>query len=155
MLDKVCQVLLCRNFPKPLSINRPYIDSLNLFETFVSYSKNHKERTTQYQQEEARRYQLISSVTNMEEYLRSLEMNGIIKPSNIDDVSIIAQLTQGSNQFSLKTKRYTEKEIKEFMNSKNHLYYAIKLKDKFGVYGVIPIIIIEKTVISPTLVISG
>jgi len=121
----------------------PYIESLNLFET-VSYSENDKDRTSQYQQE-AKRKKLISSVTNMDDYLKSLEMKGNISAFNSDDVSRIAQLTQRSNQFNLRTKRYTEKDITEFMNSDHHLTYTIKLKDKFGDYGLISVIILEKT----------
>ena len=120
----------------------PYIESLNLFET-VSYSENDKDRTSQYQQE-AKRKKLISSVTNMDDYLKSLEMVGNISAFNSDDVSRIAQLTQRSNQFNLRTKRYTEKDITELMNSENHLTYSIKLKDKFGDYGLISVIILEK-----------
>ena len=88
---------------------------------------------------------MISSVTNMDDYLKSLEMKGNISAFNNDDVSRIAQLTQRSNQFNLRTKRYTEKDITEFMNSDNHLTYTIKLKDKFGDYGLISVIILEKT----------
>lgn len=128
--------------PKDPAYYMPYIESLNLFET-VSYSENDKDRTSQYQQE-AKRKKLISSVTNMDDYLKSLEMEGNISPFNSDDVSRVAQLTQRSNQFNLRTQRYTEKDITEFMNSENHLTYTIKLKDKFGDYGLISVIILEK-----------
>lgn len=128
--------------PKDPAYYIPYIESLNLFET-VSYSENDKDRTSQYQQE-AKRKKLISSVTNMDDYLKSLEMEGNISAFNTDDVSRIAQLTQRSNQFNLRTKRYTEKDITEFMNSENHLTYSVKLKDKFGDYGLISVIILEK-----------
>ncbi len=128
--------------PKDPAYYMPYIESLNLFET-VSYSENDKDRTSQYQQE-AKRKKLISSVTNMDDYLKSLEMKGNISPFNSDDVSRVAQLTQRSNQFNLRTQRYTEKDITEFMNSENHLTYTVKLKDKFGDYGLISVIILEK-----------
>ncbi len=128
--------------PKDPAYYIPYIESLNLFET-VSYSANDKDRTSQYQQE-AKRKKLISSVTNMDDYLKSLEMEGNISPFTNDDVSRIAQLTQRSNQFNLRTQRYTEKDITEFMNSENHLTYTVKLKDKFGDYGLISVIILEK-----------
>lgn len=128
--------------PKDPAYYMPYIESLNLFET-VSYSANDKDRTAQYQQE-AKRKKLITSVTNMDDYLKSLEMTGDISPFTNDDVSRIAQLTQRSNQFNLRTKRYTEKDITEFMNSNNYLTYSIKLKDKFGDYGLISVIILEK-----------
>jgi len=130
------------DLPKDPAYYVPHIESLNLFET-VSYSDNDKDRTSQYQQE-AKRKKLISSVTNMDDYLKSLEMKGNISHFNSDDIPRIAQLTQRSNQFNLRTQRYTEKDITEFLNSDNHLTYGIKLKDKFGDYGLISVIILEK-----------
>ncbi|WP_083692390.1 HAD family hydrolase [Seonamhaeicola sp. S2-3] len=129
--------------PEDPALYLPYLTNLNLFET-VSYSKNDNDRTLQYQQEAERR-KLISQVTNMDDYLKSLEMYGSISDFRQKDVSRIAQLTQRSNQFNLRTKRYTEDDIIKFMNSKNHLTYSVKLKDKFGDYGLISVIILEKT----------
>lgn len=128
--------------PEDPALYLPYLMSLNLFET-ASYSDNDKDRTVQYQQE-AERKKLISSVTNMDDYLKSLEMTGEIEQFSEKDVPRIAQLTQRSNQFNLRTKRYTENDIITFMNSKNHLTYSVKLKDKFGDYGLISVIILEK-----------
>ncbi|GAA4278942.1 HAD-IIIC family phosphatase [Aquimarina mytili] len=128
--------------PEDPALYLPYLTSLNLFET-ASYSDNDKDRTVQYQQE-AERKKLISSVTNMDDYLKSLEMEGVIENFEEKDVSRIAQLTQRSNQFNLRTQRYTENDIKEFMTSENHLTYSVKLKDKFGDYGLISVIILEK-----------
>ncbi|MEW7291815.1 HAD-IIIC family phosphatase [Aquimarina sp. 2304DJ70-9] len=129
--------------PEDPALYVPYLTSLNLFET-ASYSDNDKDRTAQYQQE-AERKKLISSVTNMDDYLKSLEMQGEIESFTEKDVSRIAQLTQRSNQFNLRTKRYTENDITAFMTSENHLTYSVKLKDKFGDYGLISVIILEKS----------
>ncbi|SFD07739.1 HAD-IIIC family phosphatase [Algibacter pectinivorans] len=131
------------NLPEDPALYLPYLTDLNLFET-ASFSSNDKDRTLQYQQE-AERKKLITSVTNMDDYLKSLEMIGEIKSFNSEDVSRIAQLTQRSNQFNLRTKRYTDEDIIHFMNSENHVTYSIKLKDKFGDYGLISVIILEKT----------
>lgn len=128
--------------PEDPAYYMPYIESLNLFET-VSYSENDKDRTKQYQQE-AKRKKLIASVTNMDDYLKSLEMTGVISSFTLEDVPRIAQLTQRSNQFNLRTKRYTEANIIDFMKSETHLTYSVKLKDKFGDYGLISVIILEK-----------
>ncbi len=128
--------------PEDPALYLPYLTSLNLFDT-ASYSDNDKDRTAQYQQE-AERKKLISSVTNMDDYLKSLKMEGVIESFKEKDVPRIAQLTQRSNQFNLRTQRYTENDIKEFMTSEAHLTYAVKLKDKFGDYGLISVIILEK-----------
>ena len=71
-------------------------------------------------------------------------MKGSCTSFDVKDISRIAQLTQRSNQFNLRTKRYTEDDIRNFINSNQHLTYAIKLKDKFGDYGLISLVILEK-----------
>ena len=129
--------------PEDPALYVPYLTSKNLFET-ASYTKNDKDRTLQYQQE-AERKKLTASVTNMDDYLKSLEMEGEIDSFKNEDVSRIAQLSQMSNQFNLRTKRYSEQEILFFMNSNKHETYSIKLKDKFGDYGLVSFIILEKS----------
>ena len=56
----------------------------------------------------------------------------------------IAQLIQRSNQFNLTTLRYTEEECSAFMEDKeNYFPFYIKLKDKFGDYGLISVVIVK------------
>jgi FkbH-like protein len=56
----------------------------------------------------------------------------------------IAQLTQRSNQFNLRTVRYTEEEIEKISSSKDYITLSFSLKDKFGDYGLICVIIMNK-----------
>jgi FkbH-like protein len=119
----------------------PYLISLNLFET-VSHSANDAERTKQYQQE-AKRAELSASITNMDDYLQSLDM--IAKIEEISEINIerVAQLTQRSNQFNLRTKRYTSADIKNICSKPNHLIATVEMADKFGNYGLISVVIVE------------
>ncbi len=127
--------------PKDPSYYLPYLISINLFET-ISYSENDLERTKQYQ-EEAKRIELYNSITNMDDYLNSLEMSALINSFNKVDVERIAQLTQRSNQFNLRTIRYTNSEIEKLMSDPNYLTVSIKIADKFGNYGLVGAVIIE------------
>jgi FkbH-like protein len=76
--------------------------------------------------------------------LESLQMVAIVKP--VDDFTCprVAQLTQRSNQFNLRTKRYTEEDIRQVMADKSKTALAISLKDKFGDYGLISAVILEE-----------
>lgn len=120
----------------------PYVTSLNLFET-TSYSANDAERTKQYQTE-SKRLSLSQQFTDVNEFLRSLDMSADIRPFADFDVPRIAQLSQRSNQFNVRTIRYTDDDIRRIKNSDSHLHYAVSLKDKFGEYGLISIVILEK-----------
>ena len=119
-----------------------YVKSLNLFET-ASYSETDKNRTKQYQ-EEMGRVKLQKQFSSYAEYLESLEMVAEAKPFDKFHFSRIAQLTQRSNQFNLRTIRYTEQEIEQLAKDKEHLTLYFTLKDKFGDYGLIAVVVMEK-----------
>lgn len=127
--------------PEDPSNYLPFLISENLFET-VSYSDNDLERTKQYQ-EEAKRVELSKSITNMDDYLQSLEMTAKIGPFKELDIERIAQLTQRSNQFNLRTIRYTNIEIESIMANPKFLTVSVEVADKFGNYGLIGVVIIE------------
>jgi FkbH-like protein len=56
----------------------------------------------------------------------------------------IAQLTQRSNQFNLRTVRYTEQEITDIAHDERYITLYFTLKDKFGDHGLISAVIMEK-----------
>lgn len=119
-----------------------YIKALNLFET-ASYSEADQGRTRQYQ-EEAGRAALQSQFSDYGEYLESLEMTAEAKAFDSFHFPRIAQLTQRSNQFNLRTVRYTEQEIEELAEDENHLTLYFTLRDRFGDYGLISVVVLDK-----------
>ena len=130
------------NLPEDPSQYLNYVKSLNLFET-AAYSETDKNRTKQYQ-EEMGRVNLQKQFSSYSEYLERLEMTAEAKPFDKFHFSRIAQLTQRSNQFNLRTIRYTEQEIEQLAKEKEHLTLYFTLKDKFGDYGLISVVIMDK-----------
>jgi FkbH-like protein len=57
----------------------------------------------------------------------------------------VAQLTQRSNQFNLRTIRYNEADIRRMSVDDNYVCLAFHLSDKFGDYGLISVVILYKT----------
>lgn len=119
-----------------------YLRSLNLFET-ISYSENDSERTHQYQAEIART-QLQNRFSDFDEYLKSLEMVGEAKAFEPYYYPRISQLTQRSNQFNLRTVRYTEADIERIASDNKFITLYYTLKDKFGDHGLVSVVILEK-----------
>lgn len=119
----------------------PFLINQNLFE-ITGLSKNDNQRTLQYQQE-TKRISLSKSITNLPDYLNSLEMKSNIDSFKSADFERIAQLTQRSNQFNLRTVRYNSNDIQSMANDKNYVTFAIELDDKFGDYGLIGVVIIK------------
>jgi FkbH-like protein len=119
-----------------------YLQSLNLFET-ASFSEEDANRTEQYLTE-AKREALRQQYANFDEYLQSLDMIAAAAPFDEYHTPRIAQLTQRSNQFNLRTVRYTEKEIEKTANDPNYITLYFKLQDKFADHGLISVVILEK-----------
>ena len=119
-----------------------HLRSLNLFET-ASFTEEDKLRTSQYQQE-GKRAILQNSFASEDEFLEKLEMRSEVKPFDKFSSPRVAQLTQRSNQFNLRTVRYTEQEILKLSSSDNYYTLSMTLEDKFGKYGLIGAVILKR-----------
>jgi len=119
-----------------------YLRSLNLFET-ASFTEEDEQRTKQYQ-EEAQRNILLQSFDNEHDFLASLAMESVVKPFDVFSIPRVAQLTQRSNQFNLRTVRYTDEDIKRIAEDPEYFTMSLTLADKFGDHGLIAVIILKK-----------
>ncbi|HEX7868612.1 MAG TPA: HAD-IIIC family phosphatase, partial [Chryseobacterium sp.] len=119
-----------------------YLYGLNLFET-ASVSENDAERTKQYQIE-AKRAIALDSFTDVNDFLKSMKMVSDVQKFNKFSTPRVSQLTQRSNQFNLRTVRFTEQEIEDLIISENHHTLSFTLEDKYGDNGLICVIILEK-----------
>ena len=119
-----------------------YLYSLNLFET-ASYSQADKDRTKQYQVE-AQRVSLQKTFSNEADFLKSLDMTSVVSGFNKFNTPRVAQLSQRSNQFNLRTVRYTEADIEALGKDPDVIDLSFTLEDKFGDNGLIAVIIMKK-----------
>ena len=119
-----------------------YLYSLNLFET-VSFSQEDATRTQQYQKE-ALRNTTQALYTNESDYLKSLNMLSAVHGFNKFNTPRVAQLSQRSNQYNLRTIRYTEGGIEMLINQPDYFSFAFTLEDRFGDNGLISFIILKK-----------
>ena len=119
-----------------------FLYSQNLFET-ASFTEADSKRNDQYR-EEAGRVILSKSFTDEAGFLKSLSMTATATAVDNFSVPRSAQLTQRSNQFNLRTIRYTEQQMKEVMLNESKATLAFTLQDKFGEYGLIALLILQK-----------
>jgi FkbH-like protein len=118
-----------------------YLYSLNLFET-ASYSNADKDRTKQYQVE-AKRVSLQKTFNNEADFLKSLDMVSVVSGFTKFNTPRVAQLSQRSNQFNLRTIRYTEADIEALAQDPKVIDLSFTLEDKFGDNGLIAVIIMK------------
>lgn len=115
---------------------------LNLFET-SSFTAEDNQRTDLYR-EESKRRSLEKAFTNVDDYLRSLEMQITVAPFDTFHLPRIAQLIQRSNQFNLTTRRYGVAECEALMKAgERTVPLFVKLADRFGDYGLISVVVLE------------
>ena len=119
-----------------------YLYTQNLFET-ASYSSADKDRTKQYQVE-AQRVANAKKFTNEGDFLKSLEMVSEVSGFTSFNTPRVAQLSQRSNQFNLRTVRYTEDQISAIENDPKQKGFAFTLEDKFGDNGLIAVVILRE-----------
>ena len=119
-----------------------FLYSQNLFET-ASYSNADKDRTKQYQVE-AKRVSLQKTFANEADFLKSLDMVSTVSGFTKFNTPRVAQLSQRSNQFNLRTVRYTEADIEALAQDPDVIDLSFTLEDKFGDNGLIAVIIMRK-----------
>ena len=85
---------------------------------------------------EIKRTKLKEKIVNINDYLKSLDLQIIVRNPNKDDLKRVEQMTQRTNQFNLTTKRLNEFDVQSLNKSKNHFIYLLEARDKFGYYGI-------------------
>ena len=128
--------------PEDPALYLEYLRGLDLFET-ASYSAEDVHRTDQYRTQ-ANRTVFESSFQSYDDYLANLQMKATVAPFDKFHYPRIAQLTQRSNQFNLRTVRYTEAEVEALAKDDSHIGLYFTLKDRFGDYGLISVVILDK-----------
>jgi FkbH-like protein len=119
-----------------------YLQQLNLFDT-AAVTDEDGDRTRQYQ-EESKRVSVKKSFVNEDEFLASLAMTARCNAFEKMEIPRIAQLSQRSNQFNLRTQRYTEEDIQNICNHPDFYTLSFKLADSFGDYGLVSMVILQK-----------
>jgi len=119
-----------------------YLQPLNLFET-ASFTQDDTHRNEQYKKE-AERVKAKQFFTNEAEYLASLYMQVTTGRFNSFNTPRLAQLSQRSNQFNLRTTRYSEKDIERLACDACYMVFDFSLKDKYGDYGLVSMVVLKK-----------
>ena len=120
-----------------------FLYSQNLFET-ASYSVADKDRTKQYQVE-AQRVSLSKTFSNEADFLKSLNMLSTVSGFTKFNGPRVAQLSQRSNQFNLRTIRYTEADVNAMADDPEIIDLSFTLEDKFGDNGLVAVVILKPT----------
>ena len=122
----------------PAGFARTLADS-GYFEA-VGVTDEDRGRTGEYQGNRQRE-RLRASATDVESYLRSLEM--VLTWRRFDETGLqrVVQLINKTNQFNLTTRRYGADDIRAIMADSRAFGLQLRLSDRFGDNGIIAIVI--------------
>jgi FkbH-like protein len=124
--------------PGDVAYYAAYLSAAGYFEA-ASFSKEDVERADLYRTNSLRQQEL-NQATDIEGFLKSLQMRlevGLVSRMNIGRVT---QLTNKTNQFNLRAVKYTEPEVDRLMRDQRALALQFRLKDKFGDNGIVAVI---------------
>jgi FkbH-like protein len=91
-------------------------------------------KTEQYRQR-ADAAALQAQFDSQDAYLASLEIKVELNCNAVASVTRVSELSMKSNQFNLTTRRYSEAEVLQMMQSPNCAVYSLTVSDKFGKAG--------------------
>lgn len=117
------------------------LDSGCWFET-TTFSDEDLMRSRAYK-ENAQRSSVQASATDLNEYLRNLEMKAKWGPSGKKQLPRLSQLVNKTNQFNLTGVRYTQAQLTELANSSDYWVGWFSLSDRFGGHGIIAVVVLR------------
>ena len=118
-----------------------YLQAAGYFES-ISFSEEDRGRHASYAAN-AQRAEILHKSRDLGDYLTSLGMEIAIKGFDAVSRQRIAQLINKSNQFNLTTRRYTEAQVEAFEADPGVFTLQVRLKDKFGDFGMIAVVICQ------------
>jgi FkbH-like protein len=116
-----------------------WLQDLDLFET-AYLTPEDGARTAAYQKA-IERTRLQKTFINESDFLASLEMRSEVKAIDAFTLPRAVQLSQRSNQFNLRTIRYTESDLQDITADPRYLTLSFTLEDKYGDYGLIALVV--------------
>lgn len=118
------------------------LEDANCFD-WLQLSKEDLGRTQSFSQA-SQRAEMEADCVDYDTFLRSLEMKAAVKEVDEGMLSRFTQLINKTNQFNLRTQRYSESAVNSFLKDKNKMLYGVIFEDKFSHYGLISCVILEK-----------
>lgn len=142
MVKRTIPGIAVPELPEDPALYLSYLQGLNLFEA-PYITEQDSNRTRQYQNE-VKRTQSQKEFFDEDEFLKSLQMNSTVRAFDEFSIPRIAQLAQRTNQFNLRTIRYTESSLSAIARDADYLTLSFTLKDIYGDHGLIAAIILHK-----------
>ena len=101
-------------------------------------------RRTALYKEEFQRQEARAGTLTFEDFIKSLQLEVDFAPLSHEDVRRAAQLTLRTNQFNFTTIRRDEAEVQALAAGGRHEIRTVRVRDRFGDYGLVGLVIAER-----------
>jgi FkbH-like protein len=142
LMSKAMPQIKTVDLPDDPSLYASTLMQINDFNTLVMTNED-RNRGEMYRQEH-KRTELKRSSSNLEDFLKQLEIRVTMKKANNFTIPRIAQLTLKTNQFNLTTRRYQEEDVETLAQDHTKLIGCAQTQDKFGNNGITGVYIVNK-----------
>ncbi len=100
-------------------------------------------RAATYAQNQERE-KLQSQFVDYDDYLKSLRMKAWISPVDESGLARLAQLFNKTNQFNLRTVRYSESSVTSLSRDPGSCVLQVKFADRFSTYGIVAGVVLRR-----------
>lgn len=140
-VKKLLPEVVVPEMPKDFSFYPSFLAKLPFFDS-LSLSEEDTKRGELYLQER-KRNELKANAVSFEDFLRSLNIEVIIKKVDKWSLPRVAQLTQKTNQFNLSLNRYQEVDILRMLKNTKTSVLSLSTKDDLGDAGIVGAVILK------------
>ena len=147
--DPINREFMKSSLPQVMTVDLPndpakyaqILEEMNDFNVLKITAEDKKRGLMYSQQKERKSFE--KSSTNLEEFLKNMELKVTIQKADNFTIPRISQLILKTNQFNLTTKRYQLEDIEKFSQDENMLVGCAQVEDKFGDNGVTGAFIVQ------------
>jgi amino acid adenylation domain-containing protein/FkbH-like protein/non-ribosomal peptide synthase protein (TIGR01720 family)/FkbM family methyltransferase len=136
-----CPSVLTLQLPQERDRSSQFLEHIWAFDQ-LQVTEEDQKRTDLYQQN-IQRQRLQEDSLSFSDFLAQLNLKIEISPMQSEQLARVAQLTQRTNQFNLTTIRRSEAEIQQLCNLGLLECRVVKVKDRFGDYGLVGLLLFE------------
>lgn len=139
-LDEVKAIHPSVSFFQPLAATT-FLEHPAFMPRFITHES--AQRRMYYQSDIVRNHEEKSAQNNIE-FLQTLDLNLHIKRVTLDDLRRAEELTLRTHQLNTTGITYSYEELSHYMMSATHELWCCALEDKYGAYGTIGLVLLEK-----------
>jgi FkbH-like protein len=143
---RVCEALpevYVPSWPRDATLFPSYLLQLRCFDSPFITAEDLL-RTESYVNDKYRE-QIRKAIPSHEEWLESLGTEVMVETVGEANLVRITQLLNKTNQMNLSTRRVTERELSDWLQSEHRKLWAVRVKDRFGDMGLTGVVTLEIT----------